>query len=348
MSSLIRVVAMPDSEGDDRPIVYQDPDGTMVYRASAVGRSMRCLIQARNGYSPLPAPQYLIDAANRGTRLEPIVKGELRDLGWGVSGEQLLIEIEIRPGDEFHDRVIIRGHLDAEFAVAPGTLNSGIARLDHPFLEVKTMSPNVWKEWIAHRFRKFEVYAAQVRCYQYAVGMRKFAYAVRNATTGELDVNVWQDPPNFDITFEQIRQKVLVCEWFGEQDVLPVCSGSMYTCEFDYNCDKRDALFEEIEAGGELSLMRSAERYAEAKRMEEEVKARVAEFRDEILTGLGKRRKVQVGPWTLNRVKSSRSSLDAKGLRDKLGDELDQFYRTSSFDSLRVSRKDDDAETADT
>jgi hypothetical protein len=330
------VGTLPESEGDDRPAVYQDPDGTWVYRASSVGRSMRCLVQARNGYTPLPTPQYLLDASARGIRLEPVVKGELRDLGWGVSGEQLVVELVVRE----EPRVIIRGHLDAEYAVAPGTLNQGLAKSDHPFLEVKTMSPNVWKEWIAHRFRKLGVYAAQVTCYQEAVGGRPFAYAVRNAVTKELDVNVWSTPPNFPITYSEIAQKVLICEWFGEQDILPICTGSLYTCEFDYNCDKRDALFEELEAGGDLTLMHLASRYKEVKRLEADVELRAKEFRDEIMTALGKRKKVQVGEYIIQRVPGSKSSLDVKGLRDRLGDDLDQYYRTTHYESLRVSQKE--------
>src|SRR3990167_4153134 len=120
---------------DNRPIVYQEGD-KWVYRASAVGRTIRCLLLARKGYTPLSAPDYLEKAAEAGTHYEGIVKARLRTDGYRIGGEQRFVEIPVG------DRAIIRGHLDAGYITSASDETES-----EPFmLEIKSMSDKVYRK----------------------------------------------------------------------------------------------------------------------------------------------------------------------------------------------------------
>lgn len=308
---------------DNRPIAYLDADGTAVYRASSVGRPMRCLAAARQGFEALPAPQYLIEAAEAGSRYEPIVIHLLREQGWEISGTQGTAEIELRADP----RLIVRGHLDALHAIDP---TDGTDRM----LEVKSMSARVWDEWQRWRFAKFPTYAAQLTTYMEFAG-RPAVYAVINRETEELEVMRIEHPP---VPFSQIVQKVLMAEALAAMEQLPVCSGGTeYTCPYDYLCDRREIYFAELESGDDELLLRAMEGYREAKRMEAEIKARIDEFKFEIREILGGREKAAVGGWRVSDVEAHTRRLDEKRLREALGQELDGYYTESSYRQLRVT-----------
>src|SRR3990172_2087138 len=110
---------------DDRPMVYAEGD-SWVYLASSIGRSIRCLAAARQGYEPLPAPDFLIRAAEAGTALEPVVVAILEQRGYQITDRQATVELQPFEG------VIVRGHLDAGFVIDLNGWGS--------MLEVKTMS----------------------------------------------------------------------------------------------------------------------------------------------------------------------------------------------------------------
>ncbi len=316
---------------DDRAIVYFDPKvGAWVYRASSVGRSLRCLSSARQGYDPLPDPDYLVQAAQAGHRYEVIAKSKLRGEGYKISGEQGNVDFEVMPG------VIIRGHLDGSHCIAP------LDPVDR-MLEVKSMSQRVFSQWMLHGFERFPEYAAQVAAYMRMEGHRRgqgtvpeAVYAVINRDTDEMDVRVLKEPP---ADFEAIVQKVALCEQFASMQQLPACdSASQYACPYDYLCDRHEVLFEEIEEGKEATLKQAGDKYVEVLKQEKIVKDNKETLRNELRTALGKRDEVRVpGYLFTNKIPKPKKSVDLVGLRKKLGDELDEYLVDSEPKrSLRV------------
>jgi hypothetical protein len=309
---------------DNRPIAYLDPDGTAVYRVSAIGKPLRCLAAARQGYDPLPAPDYLIRAAEEGNRFEPIVINRLRDLGWKIGGTQGVVEIVVRD----QPRVIVRGHMDAAHAIDP---LDGTDRV----LEVKSMSARVFDSWLVYRWERFPTYAAQLTGYM-TWARRPALYAVINRDDpDQFELLRFEEPP---LAWDPIASKLLMSEHLAATEILPVCSGgSEYTCPYDYLCDRREIYFAELESGDDELLLRTAEAYREVLRMEKEIEARKDELRDELATLLGGREKASVAGWKVSRTESTRRYLDEKAIRLELGDEAKRFEKETRYHTVRVT-----------
>lgn len=322
---------------DDRAIVYFDPKvEAWVYRASSVGRSLRTLSAARQGYDPLPDPDYLVEAAEAGNRFEVIVKARLRESGYRISGEQGELAVEVMPG------VLIRGHLDASHCLAPDDATDRI-------LEVKSMSDRVYRSWIVNGFAGFPEYAAQVTTYMAVEAQRRGSptpipatYAVVNRETNDLDIRQLDTPP---ADFATLTQRVMLVEQFARMNQLPTCdSTSKYTCPYDYICDRHDIMFEEIEAGTEAMLIDLGNRWTAAHEMVKAAEDKKADITAQIATALGVREELLVDGFTFtNKAPKPRKTLNITRLRARLGDELDDYFEESEVrKSVRVyPRKSD-------
>ena len=314
-------------KSDNRPGLYYDESvSAWVYRASFVGRSLRCLAAARQGYDQLPPPDYLVAAAAEGNKYEIVVKAHMRSEGYRISGEQGTAEIEVKPG------VLIRGHLDARHCVAPNQ------REVRP-LEVKSMSQRVFDTWLAWGFEKYPEYAAQITTYMHAVGAQECVYAVVNrGWEGEglqMDIRILKAPP---LDIQTIIQKVALAEHFATTSELPVCnSASQYVCPYDYLCDRHEVIFEELEDGSEKMLNHLGNQYQEIKKVEDDLKERKKEIRNEIQLALGSRNKLMIPGYSFSMSTRTSKTLNAAALRQHMGDEIEQFYEeTESAPFLTV------------
>jgi hypothetical protein len=318
---------------DSRPIVYTetDPDGEwVIYRASSIGKPTRCLAAAREGAEALPAPQYLIDAAEAGNRYEGIVKERLRAEGWTIpeSEEQDIAELVLRDPTPAAPGIKVRGHLDGWTAISP---EDGVDTM----LEVKSMSGRVFEEWVAHQFPRFPEYAAQLTCYMMATGKpATYAVVCRDDEDGEerLLTQRVETPP---VEFSTLSQKTLIVEAFYDRGSLPTCDGtSKYQCPYAYLCDSDvltggvEGLFAELESGDEATMRRLIQQYAEAGRLIEELQTNQAALKADMEVTMGARKSVKLDGWLVTRVgEGTQKRLDAAALRNALGDRLDEFYK---------------------
>lgn len=308
---------------DNRPIAYREGD-TIVFRASSIGKPLRCLAAALQGYDAMPAPQYLIDAAEAGNRYEQIVIDRLLDKGYQVWGQQN--EVEITVSESPH--IIVRGHLDALHVIDPVEPTDRI-------LEVKSMSARVFAKWIAHRFDDFPTYRAQLTAYM-TYADRPALYAVIERDTDDMELIPYDSPPG---DWDEYARRLMVVATLADMEQLPPCEGSEYSCPYDYLCDRLSPpVFEEVEDGSDTVLLRAIEKYEAARRAKDEIEARMADARDEITTALGPRDRVEVGGWKVSHVRAQRRSLDTRALRDRLGDEMDEFYKSTEYTQLRVQQ----------
>jgi hypothetical protein len=307
---------------DNRPIVYREGDIT-VYRASSVGLPARCLVAARQDYDPLPPPDYLVQAAEAGSSIEAVVKAMLRVQGFKVTGEQTEINLEVLPN------VVVRGHLDAGHAIAPDTTEDRM-------LEVKSMSPRVFDEWMKWGFEHFYTYAAQVSCYMAAL-QAQAVYAVVNRETYDLDVRILDDYP---VPFAEIVDHLSMVEAYATTGTLPKCTGAKYRCPFDYLCDAHEPQFEEIEAGAEATLIDLGNQYASILDLEADLKSRKASIAADVKVALAGRDSISVPGFSFSHKSQTRRSLDTTRLRKHMGKLLDEFYvDKETAPQLRVTRK---------
>lgn len=315
---------------DDRAIVYFDPKvEKWVYRASSVGRPLRCLVSARQGYTAMDPPKYLLQYAEAGNRAEIIVKAMLRAQGYRISGEQN--EVMLAVGET----AVIRGHMDAEHIVD----TEGV---DRP-LEVKSMGKSAWEDWHRGGFANFPEYADQMTVYMHAVGEKRGQevegfYAIYNrANPGELITMVLKEAPS-DIA--AIREKVATVEAWGENG-LPQCTGAKYACGYDYMCDRNEIQFEELESGTKEVLTQLGEEYNEIVDAMEELEIQKELKREEIRTAMGEKEKVAVSGWSFTYKKPDKpgKTLNTVKLRETLGGELDKYYEDKKVERTLTIRR---------
>ena len=322
--------------GDNRAIVYVE-NAVPIYRASALGNPLRCLTSARAGNTPLEPPEYLRKAAEAGTRYEVIVKDRLTDEGWVIDDEQGFVECRVDlteveyAGSEY---AVIRGHLDAISIYHPDD------PMDDRMLEVKSMSANVNQQWVAHRFDSFPTYAAQLTFYMAAVD-KPALYAVVNRDTDELELVTYDEPP---MDPESLFNKVRSVEALNAQGIMPPCSGAKYQCAYSYMCDKAEISPADLAAvGDEAALAAAVERYDEARSKIGEYEILKEAAKEDIITALSGRKKADVGLSRVSHTASTRRTLNTKRLRERLGDEMDEFYDEKQTTTLRVTKSKETA-----
>lgn len=307
---------------DNRATVYREGD-VWVYRASSIGRPLRCLTAARQGYDAAPRPEFLMKAAAAGNLAEITVKKMMRDDGWKIRGEQGSVEIKV-PGVN----AIIRGHLDAMEAVNVDGSKRGM-------LEVKSMSDRVWAKWHRYGFDRFPTYAAQLSAYMFATDSEQAIYAIYNRDTQELETIQIDAPP---VSIEELFAKVRVVELYGENgEDLPTCTGAEYPCEYSYMCDRGmgDSTLELAETDG-ASVARLALEYHNLSDAISRLDAQKKELRAELVKLIPEGKVAESwGSVVVSKVSTRR--LDTKALRSEFGDRLDPFYKTSEHQQVRVT-----------
>jgi hypothetical protein len=130
--------------------VYEDADGTWVYRASSVGQCERALLHARIGRAVSPRSEKLGAAMAASARLEgPIADALAEQYQIVVTDSQTEVEVPVSPG------VVIRGHID------------GFGTTEHRsgLVEIKAFGEGFWNEWRKGGIQAFPTYVAQFHLY---------------------------------------------------------------------------------------------------------------------------------------------------------------------------------------
>lgn len=312
---------------DNRPIVYVEGD-VLVFRASAIGRPLRCLTLAAIGEEPRPSPEYLLAAAEAGNEAEITVKQMLVDMGYRLDADEDQYEVEHSEVVQLADRklwVKVRGHLDSLSCVSPTT---GEDRM----LEVKSMSQNVWDSWKLHRFHAFPEYAHQLSVYMHATGKRAL-YAVINRDTGELELIEIDTPP---IEIDAIANKMRIVAILAESEQLPDCEGAKYECAYAWRCNRKR---KEVEI--ESALARLVRDYLEVDARRKEIDAERERLRSLIAKQVEGVDKAQVPGATVSWRKPSRR-LNTKAVAatlEQFGSDIELFYEVpaNEKDSLVIT-----------
>jgi len=151
--------------GDDRAITRVE-DGVVVIRASALGQCTRALWASLDDIPGAADPDWLIAAAQRGNRYEIAMNAWLKEQGYVIISSQDEVEFWVIPG-----KLKILGHTD-------GVVRKPKGKLDY-MLEIKSMSPTVFSDWMTNGFKTKTGYAWQLSVYMAATGMPAHYVAVR-------------------------------------------------------------------------------------------------------------------------------------------------------------------------
>lgn len=213
--------AMVTDEGDNRPNIYIEESGKVVYRASSLGDCFTSLVAYRLGMEPMSTPDWLQEKFDQGNENEPRILSMLEAEGWTLNG-QAQEEIEIPVGT----LAVIRSHID-ETGYHPehGTR----------IIEAKAITENTLKVWERHGWAKFERYAMQVSIYMAALQLPLyFVLGIKDAEgVAQRLIGIEVDEP--PVKVGMFKARVIKVEKAAESGTLPDCDGkAMYPCPFFY------------------------------------------------------------------------------------------------------------------
>lgn len=194
----------------DGPSVQVSEDGTIVYRASAIGGCLTGLAAARQQLEPRPPSGKqleVFEAGNESERLfltdNPAVIRQQEEVVLSITG-----------------RITVVGHID------------GI--LDENIVEIKSQSPELFAKWTEDAWTTeplWAKYAWQISCYMLA--LQKQACIVRVPRDNPVSVAYWPIDKPFH-TLAEIRSRILEVEALAAQEEPLVCSTPDFFCPYPY------------------------------------------------------------------------------------------------------------------
>jgi hypothetical protein len=240
--------------GDDRPLRYLDPDGTVVYRASGLGVCDGIVLGLARGRRPNAIPEWLQEVYDEGHRMEDVIIGELTALD---EYEHLHLDsqtewtLEI---GEINDRlVIVRGHSDGWDITA------------ETIVEAKKFRPSTWPKFQRQAIECNPLYPWQASVYMHAArqlgieaqllfvgGAYHPADEVFAESIEEIGVFQYGDPP---LPLNAIRRRIVRWERMIEEglDVTDIdeCTPKQYPCAmFGKGCPGESKADEALELTG--------------------------------------------------------------------------------------------------
>ena len=244
-----------------------------VYRMSSVGQCARALSAERLGYPCEAAPDWLERAAEEGKRHELWIKEDLKKQE-NVFGEQKEVVLD-------YPNFRLVGHID-------GLIEDYDHQRATQLLEIKSMSQYEFDRWMKGRFSEFPAYAAQITCYQKALGestdgLMKIRYYVKNRSSGYIDQATIAEPP---ANFEDIIAKLShteECVMIGtlvEAEYLPD-SLQCRRCEYKALCVPAPT---EYKAVPESVLLEASENWRKGKALEAEAKVLMESAKEAFLS----------------------------------------------------------------
>lgn len=258
----------------DGAIVQVGDDGSVVYRASALGMCTKALVAARLGYEALeiqgPRAEAMRERMDEGKLHEDAVVERMRREGWEVNHEQLIIELPIT------ENVMVRGHIDG-LGLTPYSSYTLDSR--RRVVEIKTQSKDEFAAFSRHGWDSgfFPRYKWQLSAYMLATGLP--AVVVRkDRNSGRLDF-VYVDKPFYSLG--EITARVLTIEALSRDYTLPEdCDRNDFPCSYSYLHTQKE---EEGEKFVSEEVERLAREYREGKRLEEQGKQRKDDARNRLL-----------------------------------------------------------------
>lgn len=233
-----------DETAPDRPSCYERADGTVVYRASALGHCIGALTRERLNIDPDMPPDWMEAAFEWGTEAEPETLRQLASKGF-----KLLDEWDLE--SQFVGHEVHNGQLETTLAVGTsaiinchpdGIADVFIAPVDNPELPVGTRvvveAKRLSNSWAWDVIKGGADALPPYYKYQVAVEMHStglpcvFMIAVSDKETHEItdyEYIIITEPP---IPLNLVKLRVMKIEAAAARGELPDCDYAMWPCGF--------------------------------------------------------------------------------------------------------------------
>lgn len=276
---------------DDRGARYEE-DGIVIYRASALGGCPRALTAYASGFDPAPPPPHMQRVFDEGTELEERVL-EVAGIAEEVIDRQR--EVELCVGRVNGRLVKVRAHMDGRHVPGLGLVSS--------LIEVKKFRDAYWAKWKKEGLKGFPRYEWQISVEMWETD-EPALFVIGHAVDGEIveiDTHVVDEPP---VSMSEIRAKIkLIEDSINGDDELP-CDPIQYPCPYFYLHDE-DAVERRTEVDDAVMVELAKQIHADArtiKAWEEDIAAKKAELKAQMVKAGYEGEKIVVGGWNLTHV----------------------------------------------
>jgi hypothetical protein len=227
----------PDEASGDRPIAYQDTDGTIVYRASSVGACPRRLWAARMGYESKPTPEKFQAIFDRGHEIEAETLVLLAQKGYKVDSNQAEVSVAITK------TLKVVGHIDGIVTSPRDYVVRGTDPDTRFLLEIKGLGPDYYDQLLTRGIKSFPHYAYQLTTYLRALqpqGITSHLFVVnRKELPDDHPQKLWIATVGPLPQWSEVANRVTSIEDAVRDNKMPDCSPS-YPCPFYYLHDEPD------------------------------------------------------------------------------------------------------------
>lgn len=316
---------------DDRPPVYVEESGLVVYRASALDLCPADLLAYRTGQEPAPFTAEQLERMSEGVLHEPEIVAWVGTKGYATShtgDHQLEVDWQVVPG------VVVRGHPD------------GLAhrRVDDELftLECKALGKALFSKGLPYLL---ETYRAQLS-WEYHATLHQVLLVVKNRDSGRKKSYDFDEFAGRLMSASELRSHVLNVEMAARLGRELECNrASRWFCRFPWRqldggsgggsgAGGHDQGEEVTAQSGELpassplaSLASSLHRLREQQRGLHEEEQSV---RDAVIQAMGTRKRTKAGEWKVRLSWQTRKGFNEKKLVEKFGEEALSECRTES------------------
>ena len=194
---------------------------------------MRALYAARLGYTPQAPPAVLQAAFDKGHELEESILAKVHnDYHWTLDGFQQPVEMHVGTNEAGQELYLV-GHVDC-VGQPPGGPH-------YMPVDAKAFAQSTMDNFNRHGIGSFPHYSWQGCSYAVCLGIEKFALALFNKDTEELEIRVF-DTNELGIGYDTIQNRIFQVELYAQQqlDVTAIeCPGD-FGCKFAYLHDVKE------------------------------------------------------------------------------------------------------------
>lgn len=323
-------VLFDPSVADNHDATYVDPDGTIIYRASSLGRCIRGLVASRLGITPIPPSDHMQAIFDAGHRSETMIEDKLREAGWLELGRQQ----EIVFMKWMARGIEIRGHIDAV-----GTDRNTKRWL----MEYKSFSVDHYEKFKNREMNlvvDYPAYAYQTSIYGLAMNLPVMFVVGKREEDGTISEVTTREVPNPLIGLGGVWDRVDEIERLVKKGEYPACAVKKdYPCPFVHIHDEDDVMEVEDEEFDDWAM-----KWQVANGLEKIYKAE-KDMAKEMLTKLCDQHgvtggKINTTRWEITDVVSSSKRLD-RGLLSKAFGDLSAYEKESKSRYVKVKERDD-------
>lgn len=191
-----------------------------------VGACTRALVALRLGFHPVPAPDWLMAAAEGGKRAEAWYVNQVRRAGRLAYAGQAEIRLRVLPD------LCITGHIDGVELMADGPY----------LLEIKSMSRRRYSTWLWGGFGSFPKYQAQITVYGHVIRLPVKYVVINRDSWSEYgqcykEVDICYLPP-YPYPIQPILERIGQVEEYARFKTLPGCDETVDYCNMGEICQR--------------------------------------------------------------------------------------------------------------